>query len=67
MKGSNAADAVKLEPAKLGSEPLRSLGRLSSRSKNGSGAVRSDYEEQLILSQFQALERMQKQLVVRRL
>ena len=27
--------------------------------------MRSDYEEQLVLSQFQALERMQKQLVVR--
>lgn len=60
-------DAGKQEGIKVVSEPAKLLGRTTSRSKSGSGAVRSDYEEQLIMSQLQAAERMRSQLVVRSL
>ena len=55
----------KQEGVKVVSEPAKLLGRTTSRSKSGSGAVRSDYEEQLIMRQLQAAERMRSQLVVR--
>ncbi|KAK9819027.1 hypothetical protein WJX74_007162 [Apatococcus lobatus] len=54
----------KQDAFKVASEPAKLLGRQTSRSKSGSGAVRSDYEEQLIMSQLQAAERMHSQLMV---
>lgn len=57
--------ADKQDGLKVASEPAKLLGRQTSRSKSGSGAVRSDYEEQLIMSQLQAAERMRSQLTVR--
>ncbi|KAK9839557.1 hypothetical protein WJX84_000819 [Apatococcus fuscideae] len=57
-------DSGKSDSMKLGPEPAKSLGRSTSRSKSGSGAVRSDYEEQLIMSQLQAAERMRSQLMI---
>ena len=56
--------AGKQDGLKVVSEPAKLLGRQTSRSKSGSGAVRSDYEEQLIMSQLQAAERMRSQLMV---